>query len=437
MKPLQYNRFSGGRVIVSIGLCLLAKFSSPVQDPDRILQQMAAWIHQNYSDVLPQTRQGFVETYPTLFCQLHPAAEEVELSLIDLEHLRASAKTSTVGPGFHIFVCSMLQAWARDFHASWLTSDETPDDYLDEAEYFFTDNKDRVYEHMTSWLRSLADVFFNGALELGDHGNPLCMPTNIQFESDHLAITALGPRDRTWLLETSQDGAKGRDFFAWWTPELSAEYFLRRALTQMWADVRWRRPVNDRERSILQNVASSLHTAYALDASLCYPWPEWAEALELLDSEEEEQSWVRSQSKGQPTIGYRRHNVTVTLPGGWRMRLPGSFSDFDSGEDDALYALDPPREIWFTAYRSTAGSSDQTFESKRQQILLSRPELLHEGKSFIAKAAIQEKVRESGERYFVLSSSNVCPAKRAICTIFFEAPDDREWAIEVWKSLQP
>ncbi|HEY6384591.1 MAG TPA: hypothetical protein VIX91_02805 [Candidatus Acidoferrum sp.] len=123
---------------MSVGLYLLEKFSSPVQDPDRLLQQMAAWVHQNYSDVLPRTRQDFVETSPTLFCQLHPAAEELELSLIDLEHLTASANTSTVGPGFHIFVCSLLQAWARNFQASWLTPEETSEDYGDEAEYYFS-----------------------------------------------------------------------------------------------------------------------------------------------------------------------------------------------------------------------------------------------------------------------------------------------------------
>jgi hypothetical protein len=218
---------------VSIGLYLLAKFNSPVQDPDRLLQQMAAWIHQQYSDFLPQTRQGFVETYPTLFCQLHPAAEELELSLIDLDHLRASANTSTVGPGYHIFICSLLQAWARDFDASWLTSEKVGEDYWDEAEYFFTGDQQQVFYHMTSWLQALAEGFFDGTLEPFERANVLCMSMDVQFESDQLAITPLGPRDRAWLLETSRDGAKGKDFFAWWAPELNAEYFLGRALVQM------------------------------------------------------------------------------------------------------------------------------------------------------------------------------------------------------------
>ena len=101
---MQYNWRPHRRERVSIGLYLLARFNSPVQDPDRLLQQTAAWIHQHYSDVLPQTKQGFVETCPTLFCQLHPAAEELELSLIDLEHLTASANTSTVVQAFTFLI---------------------------------------------------------------------------------------------------------------------------------------------------------------------------------------------------------------------------------------------------------------------------------------------------------------------------------------------
>ena len=197
---------------MSVGLYLLARFSSPIEDPDHLLQQTAAWVQQNYSDVLPPTRQGLVDTFPALFCQLHPAAEEIELSLMDLEHLRASANTSTVGPGFHVFVCSLLRAWSREFGAHWLTPDETSDNYWDEAEYFFTGDERQVFDNMTSWLQAMADGFFDGTLEPTDRAIVLCMPMDIQFESDQLAITSLGPRDRAWLLQTSREGASGKDF---------------------------------------------------------------------------------------------------------------------------------------------------------------------------------------------------------------------------------
>jgi hypothetical protein len=422
---------------VSIGLFLLAKFDSPVHDPDRFLQQTALWLHQNYSDMMPETRQGFVEACPTLFCRFHPAAEEVELSLLDLEHLTASANTSTVGPGYHVFVCSMLQSWARDFHASWQASDADSGDYCDEADYFFTREPQNVFDQMTSWLQALANTFFDGTLESPDKAVVLCMPLDSGFQSEQFAITPLGPRGRNWLLETSRDGVKGADFFAWWRPGFHAEYFLGRALAQMWTEVRWRRPINDAERKLLENVANSLHIAHELDPSLTYPWGEWAEVLEFLDAQHAEADYVRSRSNEPATIGYRRGNVWVTLPGSWQIEVPGSFSDFDADEDNAFFALDPPREVWFTAYSFTVPQTSEQFESERHEILLAQAELLREDKEFIAKASIQEKIDKSHGRYFVLQSSNRCPGKRSLCTIVFADPADKKWAIGVWRSLQP
>jgi hypothetical protein len=421
---------------VSIGLRLLARLDSPLQDPDVWLQEMETWVQQKHSDLLPATRRGFVDTYPTLFCQLHPAAEEIELSLIDPQHLVASANTSTVGPGYHIFVCSMLQTWARDFHASWLQPEEDSEDYSDEAGYFFTGNEQNVFDEMTAWLQTLAGTFFDGTFQPDDRGIALCLSIGTNFESQEPAVTPLGPRSREWLYDTSQDGSKGRDFFAWWAPGLNAQYFLGRALALMWTDVRWRRPANDSERRVLQDVVNSLNIANKLDPSLDYPWAEWAELLALLNESNGEMDWVRARAKGPPTIGYRRRNVTVSLSGGWQMRLPGSFGDFLEDEEHNQYALDPPKEIWFTSYSFTAASPSQMFESMRQKILAERPEFLFEREDYVAKAKLQEKKRSTDEKYFLLSSSHVCPSQRAVCTIVFNQSEERDWALEVWRSIQ-
>src|SRR5262249_15168682 len=153
--------------------------------------------------------------------------------LIDPEHLVASANTSTVGPGYHIYLCDLLKQWAKDFHASWQQPDEESEDYSDEAEYFFTGDQKLVFDNMASWLQAVAGTFFEEPLDLNEH-IALCMPMDVQFESEQPAITPLGPRDRKWLQRTSVDGTSGKDFFAWWNPRLDAEYFLGRALAQMW-----------------------------------------------------------------------------------------------------------------------------------------------------------------------------------------------------------
>lgn len=422
---------------MSVGFRLLAKFASPIHEPKVLLRQTGDWLKEKCSDLLPETREGLIDSSPALFCQFHPAAEEVELSLIDPESFVASANTSTVGPGYHIYLCSLLKQWAHDFHALWQQTDEETSDYYDEAEYFFTGDQQRMFNSMTNWLEALAGTFFEKTIDLNDCGNALCMPMDVQFESEQLSITPLGPRDREWLRQASQDGTRGKDFFAWWEPGLNAQYFLGRALAQMWTNVRWRRPVNDQERKLLKGVDNSLRIAYGLDSSLNYPWIEWKEILKNLDVNPENLGLPRTAPAGPPTIGYRRSKVWVTLSGSWRIRIPGSFSEFESDEEHNLFALDPPREIWFTSYRFTSPSPANAFDSKKQEILKEKPEYLHEGVSYVAKAAIKKKTRETGENYFVLTSSNMCPTQRAVCTILFPQEDQREWALETWRSIQP
>jgi len=97
---------------VSLGLRLLAKLSAPALAPEELMRRIECWILQEYPELLPRTRQEVVESAPTLFCQLHPAAEEIELALIDPDHVVVSANTTTVGPGYHIFLTSLLKKWA-------------------------------------------------------------------------------------------------------------------------------------------------------------------------------------------------------------------------------------------------------------------------------------------------------------------------------------
>ena len=421
---------------MSIGLRLLAKLQQNASNPDQVLGAIASWIHTHCAEVLPATRQGTVDNFPSLFCSLHPGAEEIELSLIDGEHLVASANTSTVGPGYHVYLCSLLQALGKDLDVAWQPATEDGD-YGDEANFFFTGNQQNVFDEMPCWLAALARTFFDGEFDSDSSAVHLCMGMGLHFESDQPAVTPLGPRSLEWLKAVSQDGYRGRDFFAWWEPGLNAEYFRDRALTQIWSDVRWRPPSNDSERALLRQVVNSLHTAYRLDPDLEYPWAEWAEILELLDSTGQDADWVRTLAKSPPALGYRRRPVKMLLPGAWSIKLPGSFSDFEMDGNGDFEAVDPPREVWFTAFSFDGQLSPGEFAKRRQETLKGDPELQRNTESYVAKASIKQVSRESGNSHFLLQSSNLCATRRSVLTIVYTEPHDREWAIEAWKSLTP
>lgn len=425
------SSFGGG---LGIGFQLLASFERTVISADEILAELENWVSKYAIDLAPSTRIGSSEKIPTLFCKLHPAEEELELSIVDLDHLLASARTSNVGPGYHIFVCDMLRKLGQAFHLSWNPENE---EYVDEGDYFFSMDPGRVFDEMTNWLAALCGCFFNGLFrtEAGDMPTALCLPVGVSFEWDARAVTPLGPRDLGWLKEVSDDGSKGRNFFAWWNPELDAKYFLGRALACMWTEVRWRNPINEKEREVLEYVANSLETAFKLDPTLRYPWPEWKQIFDLLDRHDPELRVALSNRAGVPEIGYRRRDVAVTLPGYWVLKLPGSFSDFDSDEEGDFSAEDPPRVVWFTSYRFVENSL-KMFADARKELLERRSLLLEEREGYIGQAEIEQK-SDDETTYFVLTSSNVCAEGRSILSIVFTNPEQRGWAETVWRSLQP
>lgn len=420
---------------MSVGLYLLAEFDHSQGDPDAVLTRLQSWVEHYCADLVPTSSIGTRDTSPTLFCNLHPTAEDVEISFVDSTHLTVSAKTSTTGPGYHIVVGRMLRAMAAAFGLQWIdTSADEETEYLDETGYFFTGDEELVYDEMLAWLKGLCGSFFDGTF--GNGTTMLCLPMDDSYPNEpDRAVTPLGPRNLGWLEKTAKDPLRGRDFFAWWNPEPDAEYFRSRALARMWREVRWRKPSTDAERDVLKYCLNSLEIAHKLDAALEYPWAEWAEMLEYSESNDEISGEVRSRATALPTIGYRRRNVAVGLPGHWRIQIPGSFTDLQYDDDGTTSAFDPPRELWFDSYSFTE-STPEAFERRRAEILTQNSELVHEAERYIAAANI--KKRDNGEsEWFVLSSSNVCVVGRSVCTIVFIDPNDREWAINTWKSLQP
>jgi hypothetical protein len=119
------------------------------------------------------------------------------------------------------------------------------------------------------------------------------------------------------------------------------------------------------------------------------------------------------------------------------MKMPGSFSDFEPDENNDLCAVDPPKEIWFTAYRFDGAYSPSGFESAKNERKRVRVDYLVERDDYLAQATICKKLRETGEEYFVLSSSNLAIGARAVCTILFSDPEEEAWAIDTWRSIQP
>ncbi len=415
---------------MSLGLHLCARLAKPARSPKQFLTRIETWLRTTYPEMRPQISRN----PSTLLCQIHPAAEEFELSLIDPAHLLASASTGGVGPGYHIFLTNLLKALAHHIKASWLHPAADDEDFADDTGYFFTGDEDHLRHEMTRWLSAIAGLFFDGSLDPDTQGTALCIPLNPRFETAQPALTPLGPRSRAWLAQTAKDGAAGSDFFPWWTPGCNAEFYLRRALTQMWLDIRWRPPINDSETAALESVAADLDQAFHLDPHLDYPWAEWKQVLQCLAREAgPQEQLVDSRAHTDPTIGYRRANVFINL-GDWTLKIPGSFSDFDTDQYNRVFSGDPPREIWFAVY-PLIGSLEWHKKDRQERVHI---DYLIERDGYFAHANLSTHQTETGEPFFVLNSTNLTDAgQKAVFTVIFFNPDHKDWALQTWQSLQP
>jgi hypothetical protein len=71
----------------------------------------------------------------------------------------------------------------------------------------------------------------------------------------------------------------------------------------------------------------------------------------------------------------------------------------------------------------------------RHDLKETNPELINERENYVAAANFSMKEKD-GEKYYLLKSSNITLLNRSVCTIVFINPEERDWAIGVWKSLQ-
>src|SRR6185436_19060265 len=84
-----------------------------------------------------------------------------------------------------------------------------------------------------------------GSVQLGT-------PPGVQFQVDAALVTPLGPRDDEWLNAAVSDSRLAIDVTPWWADATDARYLLNRALCLMWTEIRWRPPIDDGEREVIE-----------------------------------------------------------------------------------------------------------------------------------------------------------------------------------------
>lgn len=352
--------------------------------------------------------------------QLHPAAEDVEFALDD-GSLVVSAKTSTVGPGYHAFLVDEV---LKKLGIPWTAGEEEGD----ETGYFETGDRDALEAEMLGWLKGLCDVLAEHIAE-GGSGFMISLPTDNVFELDEAIVTPMGPRNAAWVESVRKDPRRGVDVFPWWQPGLGAHHALGRALTRMWTEVRFREPVNEAEQELLEEVDDLLGEAD--EAGLDVPLAEWAEIARFLGYED---PTAGRGAEREPTIGYRRRPVRAQLTGGWTVRIPGEMST-EIDDEGTWSAYTPGRTIWMSSFR--IGDPDAPTLTAAQTLPKREPEgepiVLPDLPEQFAYRAYTGTTSEGDPQ---LTLEIALPHRIAVFTIVVDDRAELEWAKSVASSVR-
>lgn len=442
---------------MGVGLYLRGQYQPPAgqEDPARAwLTGVANWFDDDiagdkfWGNFLTRCRHG--RTYdgkPALFVAIHPAGEDVEFTVPAPGRVTVSAKTSTVGPGYHTALCHLLRRFGEERGVRWAPLGSGDGGPQDETGYFESGNRAAVEEEMLLHLKTLAHISLETLATTGYTLEAWHLPMDYsRSEYPGGVHTPMGVRPDAWVRSVAADPRNGRDIYPWWEDGLTASFFLGRALCEMWSKVRWRPVLSDEEYDDWDFICSDLCRAYKAGPSLSYPWREWAELVEILNGfegasgvspqmlEEVIQAQAARVPADRPLIGYRRYPVRVSLSGGWSVRVPGAMAEL--WEDNLWSAWDGRRTVWFSNWRLTAqdGSPVPAADALRA-MELPGPEMLHHRDGGLVGKATLGTAEEDGHRLLNLKAFSAVDGQAALCNVYYHDQDDYDWAVATWHSL--
>ena len=408
----------------------------PRQPPaDRLIAGVEAWLRIEYPDLVRSTRtRTSASGNRELLVSLHPAAEDLSFEASDGGDVTISARLDPVGPGYQTFVCRLVQRLGTEHEITWSAKG---DDGQGGSDIAAAGDRARAEQTYLTWLGA-ALIGTRDARRRGIVGIHLGTPPDVCFTFDGAIATNLGPRDDAWLDRALVDSRLAFRITPWWADATDGQSFLNRALCLMWTEVRWRQPIDDRERLVHEEVIRLLSRAFPLDPSLEYPWREWKELTGyrgIVDAMTRQVDAHAAKVPDEPLVGYRRQPIRVTHEG-WELDIPGSFAERRT--EDEWWGGDAGRSITLAATETGSAAGPMSADAFLQQVApdLGRDALAHEAGEVVGRARLTSETT-SGVEVGVLEGFSAVRGHGAVIRITFDDSADWQWAVEMWRALAP
>ena len=402
-----------------------------IPDGERLLADAAVWLTGEYPDAVRSTLQHTTpEGGAALSVDLHPAASAFVLTANDEGRVTVAAETGAVGPGYHRFVGRVVERLGAELAIDWTDGDGAT---------AFADRQgaERLY---LGWLGpQLAKARVR--VRRGERGVALGLPASgTRFTTDGAIATVLGPRDEAWLDAAIGDPRVALSVTPWWADATDGLYLLNRALVLMWLQVRWRTPAMEGEADLFDEAHRLLSRAYPFDPDLDFPWQAWTEltALRGITDPMARQAANRATTTPEPDppVGYRRDPVVISHEG-WALEIPGSFAERRSAEE--WWGGGTGRNITLAA--TATGHPDGTSMSAHEfieqfAVELGPDAMTHRAGPVLGRARLMTDA-SSGLEIGILEGYSAVAGSGAAIRIEFDDPADWQWALDIWRSLEP
>jgi hypothetical protein len=270
---------------------------------------------------------------------LHPCAEPVFIETKG-EEVHVSAKTSSIGAGYHAFLIDALRKLESDLGLAWNW------DELDETGYARDKNFAKLQGAMRDMQRSIFQLVSERVGQNGGKSMRIAMSMDSGAEvSGHECATTMGPLsyDAVRGLAAGTNDKALDATLPWPEQGFGASMYKGLALSEMWNEMRWCRPLDEPE---MQRVRRTLELCKMTGRLGGGGIPKEAiAALENITSGRMHNDFPEPQG-----LGYRRRAFTSRMPGAnWRVEVPGSLrADLEN---------DGTTNVWWNAVMAVRGST--------------------------------------------------------------------------------
>ncbi|MEJ1242286.1 hypothetical protein WBG78_29325 [Chryseolinea sp. T2] len=372
---------------------------------------------------------SFSEDENSLYVRLHPCEETVHFEYIG-NHLICSAKTNSVGPGYHAYLVEFIEKLGTDLGVQWHWNLEEGDDYYsDETDYYNHRDFKQLQIEMLEWLRQLA----KSVMENGNKNFMLSVPGGYPRPSfDYFAISQLRILHREWFeqianLEIHELKWAGQEFFIWWNKQDDQHFYKATGTALLNVECPWHYPADDSERKVLNNIDRCFQQAEQLSPKIDLPREDWYTVKNYLNGNDTHIP--------ETEFGYRKHIMTFDLAGNWMIDLPGNL--YRSIEDDSEVYYDHDRTVRSRCYTRSDKRSDDEYANDFFDDASAGTEFLESETDIAGKAIVYYSIdKEAEQEYWILQGVKVKEHKFVLSTICYPTEEHKQWAIDTWNSVR-